>query len=307
MYTKFQQAEFSGISMFIQGTIKFFFHGVPLFLLLTGYLNTKKEIVPRYYKGCVRILGSYLLFSVATIAFRHYYLGEEKSIVDWGHQILSFSAIPYAWYIEMWIGLFLLTPFLNILYRNIPSKGQKQILLLSLYLLTALPDLFNRYGMHLVPGYWAICYPLFFYFAGSYIKEYQPTLATWKAWGAILAICLINPVFNLLFIHDHSMIQVAGGTTGVFSGPMYILFFLICYRWNTNSHIIRTALESISKLSLDIFLCCYIFDALWYPLFQQWTGYATPAEAGPWFLVIVPTLFLSSYLTAWIKQKIFRF
>ena len=107
MYTKFQQAEFSGISMFIQGTIKFFFHGVPLFLLLTGYLNTKKEIVPRYYKGCVRILGSYLLFSVATIAFRHYYLGEEKSIVDWGHQILSFSAIPYAWYIEMWIGLFL--------------------------------------------------------------------------------------------------------------------------------------------------------------------------------------------------------
>lgn len=49
--TGFQKAIFEGPSMFIQGTMKFFFNmGVPLFLLLTGYLNSGKEITPQYYR-----------------------------------------------------------------------------------------------------------------------------------------------------------------------------------------------------------------------------------------------------------------
>lgn len=182
MNTGFQNAIFEGPSMFIQGTMKFFFGmGVPLFLLLTGYLNSGKEATLRYYKGGIRVIASYLLFSIITILFRKYGLGEGYSWTEWGHQILSFSAIPYGWYIEMWIGLFLLVPFLNILYRHIPDKKQKLILLGSLFLMTALPYLMNRYGMHLVPGFWATCFPLFFYVAGSYIREYQPAIS--KIWG----------------------------------------------------------------------------------------------------------------------------
>lgn len=182
MNTGFQSAIFEGPSMFIQGTAKFFFGmGVPLFLLLTGYLNSKKEATWRYYKGGIRVVASYLLFSIMTILFRKYYLGGEYSWLEWGLQIFSFSAIPYGWYIEMWIGLFLLTPFLNILYHHIPDKKQKLVLLGSLFLMTALPNLMNRYGMHLVPGFWAACFPLFFYFAGSYIREYRPGIS--KIWG----------------------------------------------------------------------------------------------------------------------------
>ena len=39
-------------------------------------------------------------------------------------RIFSFSTIPYGWYVEMWIGLFLMVPFLNILWWNCPSKKQ---------------------------------------------------------------------------------------------------------------------------------------------------------------------------------------
>lgn len=78
--------------------------------MLTGYLNANKAPSRKYYKGCIRVLFAYLLFSFITILFRKYYLSEDLSWTQWILKILDYSAIPYAWYIEMWIGLFLLTP-----------------------------------------------------------------------------------------------------------------------------------------------------------------------------------------------------
>ena len=307
--TGFQQAIFEGPSMFIQGTMKFFFGmGVPLFLLLTGYLNSKKELSSRYYRGGLRVAASYLLFSIITVLFRKYALGTEYSWLEWGHKILSFSAIPYGWYIEMWIGLFLLTPFLNILYRHIPNQKQKLVLLGTLFLITALPDWTNRYGLHLVPEFWVNCFPLFFYFAGAYIREYQPSISKiWGGGGAIFGFCLLDPLFNTFFVKNHSMIQIAGDPSGIFGSVISILFFLIYYTWNTNCLPAKKMLAGISKASLDMYLCCYIFDALLYPTFRDLWKWNGPAQAGWYFPVIVPTLFLCSFTTAWLKEKILKF
>ena len=154
--------------------------GVPLFMMLTGYLNIHKTPTVKYYKGMLRVLVAYQFFSIVTIAFRKYYLGEELSLVQWVLKVFDYSAIPYAWYIEMWIGLALLTPFLNYLYRAIPTMMQKLLLLATLFVMSSVPDLCNRYGMYLMPGYFAqACYPLMFYFMGAFIREYQPTIKSW--------------------------------------------------------------------------------------------------------------------------------
>ena len=229
--TPFKNTDFGGFSMFLQAMfIPLFMTGVPLFLLLTGYLNANKTVSKRYYKGCIRVLASYFLFSLLTILFRKYYLQEDLTWAKWILKIFDFSAIPYAWYIEMWIGLFLLTPFLNMLYKAIPTRWQKQVLILTLYVMTALPDLLNRYGLHWVPGFWASCYPLTFFFAGSYIHEYKPRFESWKLWIVILLLCLINPVFNSLFVHNHTLIQIAGGPWGVFGTVIAMAFFLLIYQ-----------------------------------------------------------------------------
>jgi len=147
--TPFRETIFDASGMFGQGLVYLLFNatGVPLFIMMTGYLNAHKvECNRKYYKGMKRVLISYLLFSVITILFRKYYLYEDLTWIQWGLKILDFSAIPYGWYIEMWIGLYLLTPFLNLLYKAIPTQKQKLILLVTLYVLTALPDLLNRYG-----------------------------------------------------------------------------------------------------------------------------------------------------------------
>lgn len=175
MNSGFSEAPFEGVSMFIQGVAKSFFGmGVPLFLMMTGYLNGHKEVNLAYYRSGTRVLVSYLFFSLFTILFRQYYLGQDLSWLQWGHSILAFDAIPYGWYIEMWIGLFLLTPFLNILWRNIPNHRQKLILLGSLYVMTSLPDLSNRYGLHLLPGFWQGGYPLLFSSPGVIFVNINP-------------------------------------------------------------------------------------------------------------------------------------
>lgn len=290
--------------MFLQAAvIPLLMTGVPLFILLTGYLNVNKTVNRKYYSGCIRVLFAYLLFSIVTILFRKYWMHEELSWIQWGLKILDFSAIPYGWYIEMWIGLFLLTPFLNYMYKAIPSRKQKLILIATLYFLTALPDLLNRYGLHLVPGFWAKCYPLTFFFIGSYIKEYRPRFNKWILALVILILSLVNPVFNAVFLDNHDLVQIAGGASGVFGVLIVTAFFLICYDIDVRSLLAGRCLAEISTVSLDMYLCCFIMDMIVYPYFID-RYYISQSQFGKYFFIIVPLLFIGSFIIAFVKDKL---
>lgn len=302
--TPFRQTIFEGASMFLQGSaMPLFATGVPLFIMLTGYLNANKTVTRKYYRGCVRVLFAYLLFSAITILFRRYYMHEELPWLQWCLKVLDFSAIPYGWYIEMWIGLFLLTPFLNMLYKAIPTRRQKHVLLLTLYLMTALPDLLNRYGLHLVPGFWVKIYPLMFYFAGSYVREYSPQPAKWKLMAIIVLLCIINPTFNVLFVNNHTMISPTGGFAGVTGTVIAVAFFLLLYKADFGLPWLRAALMKVSVLSLDMYLCCFMMDRLVYPYFLK-NYFVDQSQFGIYFFIIVPILFAGSFAIAWVKDTV---
>lgn len=59
---------------------------------------------------------------------------------------LDFTGSNYSWYIEMYIGLFLLAPFLNLAYGKLKNKKQKQVLLVTAVFLTIIPSLFNIFN-----------------------------------------------------------------------------------------------------------------------------------------------------------------
>jgi len=309
LHTPFNQTVF-GPELFFQGMVYLLFCalGVPLFIMMTGFLNAHKvECSWKYYRGGIRVIIAYLFFSIITLAFRTFLLDENLSWVNWGAKILRFNAIPYGWYIEMWIGLYLLTPFLNLMYKAIPTKRQKQILLVTLFVLTALPDLLNRYGFHLVPGFWQNIYPLTFFFIGSYIREYEPRLTgknVWMAIAAIILVCAINPIFNMLFVKNHTMIQIAGGSNGVFGTIVAVLMFLLLYKVDIKNHATTAVLKRISLLSLDMYLCCWIFDKLFYPYFLD-RYFVSQSQFGKYFFVIVPLVFLSSLVVAQLKEWLF--
>ncbi len=298
--TNYRCVPFQGVGMFVQGIMaSIFVIGVPLFIMLTGYLNIHKKPTRKYYRGMVRVLVAYIVFSIVTILFRTYYLGEERSLVQWALAILNYSAIPYAWYIEMWIGLALLAPFLNYLWHAVPNRREKLLLIATLFVMTALPDLGNRYGMYIFPAYFAqACYPLMFYFMGTFIREYQPTIKAWLGCSVILAIALIVPLFNIVVYRGtHDVVKIAGGPGGVFYTWIAVTMFLMLYRRDISVKPIKKWVTHCSMVSLEMYLCCYMFDQLYYPWFKE-RFYDSQAQFLPWFLVIVPAVFLSSYIVA---------
>ena len=302
MNTRFQQHTFEGLSMFVQGSIKFLFGmGVPLFIMLTGFLNCRKDISKRYYCGGLRVIGLYLFWSVITCLYLIIYQGGVIESAVMG--ILSFSTIRYGWYIEMWIGLFLLVPFLNILWWNCPSKKHKLLLIGTLFSITSVPIFTNRYGVQLTPDYWRACYPLLFYFVGAYIREYQLRINKWW-WLIIVGICLVNPLFNTLFVKEHSMIQVTGDPSGIFGALLAILFFLLCYKVDISTKSIRALTTTISRSALDMYLCSYLFDAVLYPIFKGIFQWQDARTAGYYFVFIVPALFGCSLLASLLRRYV---
>ena len=280
------------------------FTGVPLFYMLTGYLNANKKVCWKYYKGMFRILFSYLFFSIITILFRNYYLGESLGTFQWIMKIFDYTAIPYAWFIEMWIGLALLTPFLNYLYRAIETKKEKLIGILTLSFLTALPYLLNRYGMHLAPGYWYdAAFPLLFFFLGAYIREYQPKINKNKLLCVMLLCVSITPLFNILFFKGHDVIDITGGSRGFFSTCVTVSIFMLLYKVDISNIQINRWVSHCSKVSYEMYLCCYMFDMLYYPWFKD-RFFETQTQFFPWFFVIVPLIFMSSYIVASVYRVI---
>lgn len=306
LHTSFNSTAFSGPSMFAQGMLQTLtMMNVPLFLMLTGYLNLNKKVNKKYYKGGIRVLVSYLVISIITVLVRKYAFGESGiSWLQWIQKILNFSAIPYGWYIEMWIGLFLLTPFLNILWQNIDTKRNKQILLLTMYILTAFPNFFNRYGITLVPGYWVAMYPMSFFFMGAYVREYQPHVSKCKLLLIILGGCLINPVLNtaLGFVHTGTMIHIIGDGYGIVVMPLTMCFFMLCYdlKWNR----CKKLWSSISVLSLEMYLFSYIFDIMVYRFFKQ--HFTDQAVMGYFYPLIIAIIVVLSYAASWLYALIRR-
>ena len=119
--------------------------GVPLFMILSGYLLRSKRIESYKYSKIIRIIVIYILASIANILYKHIFLGYYSTLKDAIKSIFDFSGANYSWYVEMYLGFFLLIPFLNVVWNGI-DKRKRKILIVSLIFLTALPGVVNVYN-----------------------------------------------------------------------------------------------------------------------------------------------------------------
>lgn len=253
----------------------------------------------------LKVIYSYLFFSALTYLFRTYYLYENIGLIDGIKKTLDFSLISYAWYIEMWIGLYLITPFLNLGYQAISNKKQKQVLIIILYLMTALPDFCNRYGVHLVPGFWSSIYPITFFMIGRYVREYNPKLSLNILGGSALLPCLINPLFGIFVATGRPLLQIAGGPSGLFGTIQAVAVFLLLYKIDVQNLVAKWCINKIALLSLDIYLTCYMVDQLVYPIFLS-HFYQNQQQFGRWFFIIAPLILIISAIISQVKQCFFK-
>lgn len=303
-------ASMSGLKMFLLTFVKWTtFICVPLFMILTGYLKSNKKVNKEHYSKIVPILIVYVAISVITILFKIFYC-HNTNYYDLLIGIFNFTTVNYAWYIEMYIGLFLLIPFLNILYKNIGSKRNKKILLLTLIFLTSFPQTMamlgiDKYSFDLFPAWWGGMYPIMYYFIGSYIREYKINIKKIVNVGLILATLFLQTFISyylcqkgdyadhLLF--DHNCFPTVIVTT---------LVFILLYDISIRGHIIKNTIAKISSLAFSIYLFSYIFDTISINIFKN----ILKTFNGNIFslLIISPLVFILSIVASLILKWIIK-
>ena len=92
---------------------------VPLFMMLTGWLCIDRRWSPGYYRKLLPTLLVYGLAGCLRMLFSAVWMGIGITPLSAVHRLLDFNAAPYGWYIEMYIGLFLPSPFLNAAWKGL--------------------------------------------------------------------------------------------------------------------------------------------------------------------------------------------
>lgn len=256
---------------------------VPLFMILTGFLLCNKTLKKGYYSGIRKTIIVYILVAIACMIYKSIVGSYTLTTLTFFTGILDFTGANYSWYIEMYIGLFLLVPFLNIIYKNLDSRKQKNILLITLIAITILPSLFNAFRFDslewwanpasntetqkLIPSWWVGIYPITYYFTGCYIREYGT-----KIKNIYLIIALVVAVFGFGTFNFYRCYGMPFSTSnyvywsGIEPYVMSVLIFLIIKNLkldNINVNV-KFVLWKVSDLVLGTYLLSFIFDAIYY-------------------------------------------
>lgn len=325
LYTGFYREPMVGPTMFLMCFMRTFFSAcVPMFLILSGYLMSKKAVSKKHYFGISKTLLTYFVAGIACIVFNSTYKHTTYTFKSIVLSFFDFTSAQYAWYIEMYIGLFLLIPFLNLIYNNLKTKRHKQLLVITMVLLTAVPTLFNVYNLSdpswwanpssssefnpLLPDWWIGFYPVTFYFTGCYLREFGLKLKTKTLVFLLILTTLLFAAFNFWRSYGTGFItSYYAYWYGFQPYVTTILLFELLTRIKCDNtpQPVRFVLWKVSDLVLCMYLVSYIFDTMVYknlcakvPVMQDriW-----------WFLPCVLLVFISSLLSSLILSYVEQF
>ena len=286
------------------------FVGVLLFITLTGYLKTNKKLDKNHYKSLINVLLVYFIVSIITVIYRNYVLHTSVPLVLLLIGIFNYTAAPYAWYVEMYIGLFLMIPFLNILYHNIPTKRQKQILILTLFSIISLfPTLskivISGYVIDIFPDWWKLFFPILMYYIGSYLREYKIHINKLVLLPITILYIYLQTVILYYYAQGNNTYSIPISENSAFSVILACLVFLLLYDLKTHSKINYKIMAFFSETTFAAYLMSYCFDETFYsliPLFTPGSKYYFALCS----FITMPIIFLCSILSGYIVNLIIK-
>ena len=161
----------------------------------------------------VELFLMYFIFELAACLIKELPKGESLSIKTF---IGYFT--PYYWFIFVYIALYLISPFINLMWEHLDRKGQKYLLITSVLLFSVYPmfcetvmnlsgtsiwDTFTVYGLiqginttgisGSGGGYTIVNFVLM-YLIGCYLREREDDIKKVKSWrlSVLLALCVFT-------------------------------------------------------------------------------------------------------------------
>lgn len=326
LYNGFYSEPVQGTPMFIMMIMRTFFTTcVPLFMILTGYLMSKKALSKGYYKGIRKTLVVYGVATLACMIFKTAYQNEDLSLGKVVLDFFGYKGATYSWYIEMYIGLFLIAPFINLMYNGLKTQRQKQVLVFTFFAVSVLPSLLNVYVFSnlqwwgtpsiseefekILPAFWTLLYPIAYYLVGAYLREYGFKMKTRTLLIGYLVVLLLFSAYN--YTRFYGVAYKYGTLTNwncfeafVLSCGLFILLSRIPAAKLPNG--VKWVLWQVSDLALGIYLISYVFDRIIY--YDYLNKYVTSVpDKLPWYFVVVPIVFLLSLLSSVIMNFIAKY
>ena len=255
-----------------------FYNCVPMFMITTGYLMKNKILSKEYYFGLVKIVVIYIIMSIACAVFDYQHFDKEFTPWSFIRGMFMFTNAPYSWYVEYYICIFLLIPFINLAFNGLKTRKQRLFLVvISLVLTTAARSVFIGYDpetqIQVIPDFFSSAYPVAYYLAGAYIREYPPARTLNNKFTCILGLLFVLG-WNTVMTYYHSVRNTENnnafaswhyndyGTWPVFLASLCI--FLLLFDITAKNRFLCRILKTLSDATLGCFLVSYIFDNSWY-------------------------------------------
>lgn len=283
----------TGINMHIMVTIRTLsMVCVPLFLLLTGYLTCNKHIeltlrgYLRYAVKLKNVLLTYLFSSIFIHLFCGFYSGAKMKFVDFLKELLGFS--QYGWYVEMYIGLFLLSPLLVVFLDNLDRKSLTAVIVV-LSVLTVAPSIFNVFTFapfgsafsgepdKILPQWWMNLYPVTYWFIGAYMRKFID-IKKLNIFRLLMLIVIFVTVFSVFCVLKSGGEVFRWGAHCDWGSlqctvlSVFVFLLINSHDYKKRGKLLTAALPLVSELTFGAYLVSYVYDLFFYTTTRKVDG-----------------------------------
>lgn len=290
LYNGFYYEPQVGLRMWAAASFRWLFFGCNgLYMMLTGYLISTRPLNRSYYRGLVPVLLGYALAAAISIPIRHFAMGDRQTMDVWITRFFGFGGCYYGWYVEMYVGLLLFSPVLNLALGQLKDSRGLLWLAGTMITLTALPSITE---LTLVPDYWVSMYPLTYYVLGAVIRRLQPRIRPWQGLSVAALTAMGLGLATLLSTDGQYKEAYQQGYGGFWITLIVVSIFLSLYRLHPGkriSGVLRWAAEGC----FEGYLLSHLLDGWVYLAIPAWR---TPEKYGIAYICLTIPIYLASIL-----------
>lgn len=267
--------------------------GVNVYVLISGYfLCTSKFSIKKFLKLWMTIY----VYSVG-LAILVTCITGEVDLKKWFYALLPVIGREY-WFMTTYLGMYLLSPFLNILINSLDRRKHTQLIVVLILVFSVIDNLVFFSDWINFGGGYSLPWFIVLYFVGSWIRKYyEPKISVYKHMCAYIVVTVLIPLSKFIPAYLSNLIvgqvmfdELEFAYNSILVTVSSILIFTLFIR--------RKPSQSISRLGRSILL------------FGKSTGAVYLIHSNPfvvdWIWSYSPLNNLSSckYIVVWVLCEI---
>lgn len=273
---------------------------IGIFVMITGYLRSEETPSRRYFRSIGVVLVGYIIAAAISIPIRHFLLGNVQPLDVWVKRFFGFGGVYYGWYVEMYIGLMLLSPLVNLAIAHVTEKKTLLWLSAAMLVLTALP---NATRLTLFPDWWRGIYPLTYYVLGAVVRRLKPTIKPWLGLSAACIVSLAMGAATLLSTDGVLSDALTWEFGDIWCVMIALCIFLSLYKITIRGKRISSILSWLAGGCYGGYLLSNLLDAWMYKLIPSWR---VPEKYPLLFICITVPIWLTSIISGKVLDKLSR-